>query len=457
MRLCRVIPFFLIIYAVFSPLVFDPQALSASDVYLKLAAQGSRVDIGVAGFAVVFSSGPERKKMDGSSILDFQNARQINSIIRDDLVFTRMFNIVEGGPLFTGRKEELDYWSRLNTDIIFCGEYRAGAGVKGTDIEIVARLLDVESGGAEIWSSVFKYESGGNIRRIAHRISDEVILRLTGERGIASTKIVFSNDSTGNKEIYTIDYDGKGLVRLTNERSIAILPRFSPDGKEIIYTTYRFGNPDLYAIDTRTLARRAVSTVQGLNTAAVFSPDSENILLTQSRGGSPNLYLISRRDGTLIKRLTNFRAGIDTSPSFSPTGDQIAFISNRAGYPQVYIMNSDGGNIRRISAPGNCDSPAWSPRGDRIAFSQFTALDGKYDIYVYEIARGKISRLTFQDDGNNENPTWSPDGRYIAFISTRNGKRELFRMFGDGSSPARIADIPGRCFTPHWSPRLAED
>jgi len=436
---------------------FYVDKVSSSDVYLKLSSQGERLDIGISGLSVVISTSYALSKNDGSSILYYQEARQLVSVIKDDLAFTRFFNMVEGGPLFTGRKEELDYWDGLGADMILSGEYRVVFSRKdksSSEVEIAPRLVDVTSG-AEIWSSVFKIDKNDNPRRVAHRISDEIVLRLTGERGIASTRIVFSNDATGNKELYVIDYDGKNLVRLTSERSIAILPKFSPDGEEIIYTTYKFGNPDLYAINTRTLEKRAVSTVQGLNTAAVFSPDSKNILLTQSRGGSPNLFLISRR-GDFIKRLTNFWSGIDTSPSYSPTGREIVFISNRAGYPQLYIMDSEGGNIRRISTPGNCDSPAWSPRGDRIVFSQFIPSEKKHDIYVYEISSRKVSRLTFQGDGNNESPTWSPDGRYIAFISTRNGKRELFRMYADGSSPARIADIPGRCYTPNWSPRLSD-
>lgn len=427
---CRHIFFALTFFAAAVPSV----SAAPRDIYLKLTAHGQRLDLGVSEFVVGR----------GGSVEDAKTARQARSVARDDLVFTRMFNIVEGGPSYTGKPDELKYWEKIGADILLCGEFR----VEATGHYIVARLMDVEGKG-EIWSKEFQFDKKESPRKMAHSIADEVVLRLSGERGIASTKIVFSNDAQGSKEIYVIDYDGYGLIRLTTDRSIALLPKFSPDGKEIIYTTYRMGNPDLYAINTENMERRAVSTTQGLNTAASFSPDSSQIVLTQSRGESPNLYLL-KRDGNFIRRLTRF-SGIDTSPSYSPTGNDIAFISNRAGYPQLYIMSAEGTNFRRVSTRGFCDSPAWSPRGDRIAFTMYA--DGKHNIFVYDVSGGKISQLT-SGEGNDENPSWSPDGRYIVFTSTRNGRKELFRMFADGASQSRVADIPGKCHTPHWSPRL---
>ncbi len=410
-------------------------SLYARDVYLQLIAHGQRLDIGISEFTTkkaVF----EESKLAGES----------RRIIRNDLIFTKMFDIIEGGPAYTGRSEELRYWGRLNADILLS----AAVSLNDTILSVDAKLIDVESE-KEIWSKIFSEDISHkpNIRKLAHKISDEIILRLTGEKGIASSKITFINDYSGAKEVYTIDYDGYNLQRISYDNSISLLPKYSPDGKEIIYTTYRYGNPDLYSIDTASLKKRPVSTRQGLNTAASFAPNSETIALTMSRGRYPNIYLIDR-EGEIQRQLTT-HPGIDTSPSFSPSGNEIVFISNRAGYPQLYIMNVNGSNVRRVSTRGHCDSPSWSPKGDRIAFTMMD--DFKHNIFVYDLRSGRVSQLTY-NAGNNENPSWSPDGRFISFISTRHGKKELFRMFIDGSGQSRIADIPGRSFTPNWSPRL---
>jgi len=151
----------------------------------------------------------------------------------------------------------------------------------------------------------------------------------------------------------------------------------------------------------------------------------------------------------MLRRLS--RDGtIETSPSFAPNGQEIVFISDRAGYPQLYLMNIAGGNIRRITTNGFCDSPAWSPRGDKIVFTMRKGRE-HYDLYVYDLPSASISRLT-QDERNNENPSWSPDGRFIVFTSSRYGKNELYTMAVDGSGIKKLGEIPGSSYTPSWSP-----
>ena len=65
-------------------------------------------------------------------------------------------------------------------------------------------------------------------RALAHELSDEIVLIFYGERGIAHSKVVFSNNRDRHKEIYVIDYDGYNLKKLTNHKSISIFPRWSP-------------------------------------------------------------------------------------------------------------------------------------------------------------------------------------------------------------------------------------
>jgi TolB protein len=191
-----------------------------------------------------------------------------------------------------------------------------------------------------------------------------------------------------------------------------------------------------------------VSQLQGLNTAGSFSPDGTKIALTVSRSHYPNLYLINRT-GKILRKLTAIDC-IDTSPCFGPNGQEIVFISDRPGYPQLFIVNLEGGNVRRLTTDGYCDSPAWSPRGDKIAFTMRQGRDN-YDLYLYDLATSRITRLT-QGDRNNENPSWSPDGRFIVFSSTRSGKSELYITAVDGSGVRKLGDIPGSSYTPSWSP-----
>jgi len=412
-------------------LLFFAARAFAADVYLGLSARGQRAEFGFAGFL------PETETLKESKM-----CRELGEVLLADMLFSRYFNISEGGPLFTGKPEEIQEWTNRGSDIIVCGKLK----LVNDDVSVTGRLFDIGSRQV-IWEKVYN-GSVQDYRKLAHDINDEIIKHYTGEKGIAHTRIVFSNNASRSKELYTIDYDGFNLKKITSYNSLNLLPAWSPDGREILFTTYRYGNPDLYAVTPEGANLRPVSTVQGLNIAGSYSPDGTKIALTISRGEQPNLYLTDR-SGKIIKRLSK-GSTIETSPSFAPNGREIVFISDRAGYPQMYIMSTEGGNIRRISTNGFCDSPAWSPRGDKIVFTMRLGRE-HYDLYVYDLPSASVSRLT-RDERNNENPSWSPDGRFIVFSSNRDGRNELYSIAVDGSGLRKIGEIPGSSYTPSWSP-----
>jgi len=402
------------------------------DVYLKLTAHGQRIKIGLANF----TSFP-------ADIQNIELARKIQNVTKKDLLFTRYFDIIDLNYVLAEKNPDLKIWQNQNIDVILVGKLK----IKEKNCMLTAKLYEVESG--EI---IFEKDFKGtieNYREIAHEINDEIVLRFTGQRGIAHSKIVFVNDSTGSKEIYVVDYDGFNIKKLTNYNSISIFPKWSPDGSRILFTSFVYGNPDLFVMNADGSGKRAVSTLQGLNTTPAWSPDGNSVILTISKGGSPNLYEIDL-NGKYLKRLT-FGNSIDTSPYFSPNGKNFVFVSDRPGYPQLYIMDVDGTNIKRIYTDGYSDSPCWSPQGDKIVFTMRQPGFSMFDIYLYEISGGKISQLTF-DSGSNESPSFSPDGRFIVFCSTRNKKKEIFVMFVDGSLQYRLFEMKGHSFMPHWSP-----
>ena len=399
------------------------------DIYIQAVKSGKRINLGISKFST-------KQTQIMNAVL------QIQQVVRDDLLFTRLFNVVEPGWQYLPDKFISEKWQKYGIDVVVCGE----VDFEGDKYVLIGKMYDVSST-QKIYEERFVSK---DLRFVAHLFSDNIVRVFTGEYGIATTQIVFVNDMTGFKEIYKIDYDGYNLVQLTDDKSINIYPRVSPNGKKIVYTTYKYGNPDLYIMNIDGTGKQALSISQGLNVTANWSYDGEKLIITMTKAKhSPNLYILDLNTKS-FKRLT-FGNNIDISGFFSPNNREIVFVSNRSGLPQMYIASIDGSNIRRLPTDGYSSSPMWSPKGDKIVFSM-QEKNELFDIYLYDIAKNEYYRLT-QGNGSNENPYFSPDGRFIVFVSNRNGKYELFTMFIDGSNQRRIRELKGNCFYPCWTER----
>jgi TolB protein len=330
--------------------------------------------------------------------------------------------------------------------------------VRGNDLIVEAWLFDVRNATAPAaLAKRYRGEpSEADARRFAHQFADDIVSLLSGGLpGIASTQIVFVSTRTGTKEIWVMDADGANQRPLTALKSIALTPRWSPDGARIAFTCYaRSGGVMsaqicMHSLDTGKPV--AFARYRGTNSAPAWSPDGARLMFMSSMHGDPELFMIGANGGNL-KRIT-YAAGADTSPAWNPkTGQQIAFVSDRGGIPQLYLMNADGSNVERLALPdmGYVIDPAWSPNGQLLAFS-WRRPSGNYDLYVMDVATRQLVELT-RDAGRNERPSWAPDGRHIVFESTRSGTRQIWTMLADGSQ-ARQLTTEGHNESPNWSPR----
>jgi TolB protein len=360
-------------------------------------------------------------------------AKQLRDIIRGDLMLSRRFDVKDetvGQPPVAGA-----IW-RLR-----------GQGGQAADKVTAQIRLENGSGGEAVFERFYRQDAHW-VRALAHRISDDVVKAATGRDGIAGSRIAFINNRSNHKEVYLMDYDGENVKRLTDDRSIDLLPRFSPDGRRIAYTSYKDGNPDLFLVDLETAKSSTLSNEQGLNVAGGFSPDGTKLLMTLSLGKSPNLFLKDLATGAVTRLTSHF--GADSTPTFSPDARQAAFVSDRSGNPQIFVLDLANKQTRRLTDFNWCDSPAWSPTGEWIAFSGRANKRDKMDIFLVDVTGNQIRQLT-HGEGSNEDPTWSPDGRLLAFSSTRGGRSQIYVMDSDGSAPRVAADVPGASSMPHWS------
>jgi TolB protein len=364
-------------------------------------------------------------------------AKDVRDVVRQDLMLSRRFEVADEDNASEPVKGAT--W-RLNAKLS-----------KAADkVSAVVKLANA-AGGETVFERTYRMDAAWT-RALAHRIADDIVKAATGRDGIARTRIAFANNRTGHKEIWVMDYDGDAVKRLTDNKSISLLPRFSPDGRTLAYTSYKDGNPDLWFLDLETGRSRIFSSEQGLNIAGGFSPDGSKILMTLSKGKSPNLFLKEVAGGASgpAERLTS-HFGADSTPTFSPDARQVAFVSDRSGNPQIHVLDIPTKKITLLTHLNWCDAPAWSPTGEWIAFAGRAHNKDKMDIFLVDITGGQLRQLT-HGEGSNEDPAWSPDGRFLTFSSTRNKRSQIWVMDSDGSAPRLMADVPGASVTPHWSP-----
>ena len=339
-------------------------------------------------------------------------------------------------------------WMSLEVAYLVKGTY----SVVGDEIQAEVRTYDTISQNYVFGRSYQKYKVG-EARQLAHRISNDLIERLTGFPGVANTEILFvrQNDPYGkSKQICRVDADGFGARPITPEGELTATPCWGSMGTEVYYTTYRDYNPDLAGYMLQRKHSWWISRKTGLNISPAWSEKAQLIALTLTKDGNSEIYSITR-EGKESTRLT-INPAIDSSPSWSPDGSQIAFTSDRSGSPQIYVMDVKSKSAKRLSYEGGnySDGAAWAPAGptDRIAYA--SRVGGSFQIFVVN-SDGTGGRQVTQGGGNNEDPTWAPNGRMLAFTSDRSGKKHIYVVNPDGGEPIKMTD-GNAAHSPCWSP-----
>jgi len=387
-------------------------------------------------------------------------APQVEAIIGRDLRNSDRFVVMDSVPgSLLGEGIDYGLWDRLGAVWLVSGQVEGS----GESYVLLLELHNVVYGQVE-QRGRFPMPDPANqdFRMAVHRASDQIVQWVTGEPGMAASRIAFTMlDRDGNKDLYLIDSDGENLRRLTNNHALTLSPAWSPSATRITYSSDKGGeNWKLYELDLVTGRERAFDPGRdGGYLTPSYHPDGRTLIFSISGGTRSGIFTWDTERDCCLANISGGRYD-DLSPSYSPDGRSIAFNTNRFGSPnpQIMVMGSDGGGAELLSPyeygrGGYYSAPDWSPVGGLVAFHG-AIRRGTYHILVADMKdRGhKLRQLTWE--GNNEDPSWAPDGRHLVFVGERRWGRGLFVV--DVATGQLRTVVTGReAGLPAWSPPIA--
>jgi TolB protein len=370
----------------------------------------------------------------------------VSTVVGADLARTGLFRLVNAvgvSPVPT-EPSEVNFvdWQARSAEALVIGKVQPQADGR---LEVRFRLFDVQK---QSQLASFSYVvAPAQLRATAHRIADVIYERLTGDKGVFSTKITYVVKRGNRYELQVADADGANAQAVLASQEPIISPAWSPDGSRIAYVSFDQKKPIVVVQNLAQGATRVVANYWGNNSAPAWSPDGSQLAVTLTRDGISQIYVIPASGGE-PRRMTTTPA-IDTEASFSPDGKWIAFTSDRGGSPQIYRMPAAGGAAQRLTFEGTYNvRPRFSPDGRSIAFVQRES--GRFRIAVLEIDTGQVTVLT--DGVLDDSPTYAPNGKMILYEAQANGRGQLAAVSSDGRVRQRLVSSAGDVRDPAWGP-----
>jgi len=284
-----------------------------------------------------------------------------------------------------------------------------------------------------------------------HAVSDQIEAWVSGQKGIAASRIAFTRDD----RVWVVDSDGAS-ARAVTPRGMS--PGWHPSGRFLVYHVLDEDRHRLVVTDVVTGAQRSLTNEKGsLDNSPAVSPDGKSVVFSRSveaTASAQDLFVMPF-DGGRPVRISVARGSINGTPSWSADGRRVAFQSDRSGRSEIYIADADGTNVTLLTADAFGErnlrtNPTWSPDGRLLAYSSM--IGGTMQILTINLRDRTVRQLT--SEGNNKAPSFAPDGRHIVFSSTRGGTEQLWIVDVESGRPRQLVRGGSVSRLPEWSPRL---
>ncbi|HVE52755.1 MAG TPA: Tol-Pal system beta propeller repeat protein TolB [Ramlibacter sp.] len=371
--------------------------------------------------------------------------QKLAAIVQADLERSGQFRAIDAAGasgLDETSRPDLAPWRQRSADSLAVG---SASRLADGRYDVRFRLWDVVRG-QSLAADGFVVVAA-DLRLAAHRIADAIYEKLTGEKGVFSTRIAYVTKNGPRYNLWVADSDGENSQSALASNEPIISPSWSASGRQLAYVSFESRKPVVYVHEITSGTRRLIANFRGSNSAPAWSPDGRTLAVTLTRDGGSQLYTIASTGGE-ARRLTQ-SSGIDTEPLYSADGRTIFFVSDRGGAPQIYRMPASGGDAQRVTFTGTYNiSPTLSPDGKWLAY--ISRISGAFKLQVMDLAGGTVQSVT--DTTADESPSFAPNGRLIVYATRQGGREALMTTTLDGKIKARLAGQGGDIREPDWGP-----
>jgi TolB protein len=380
------------------------------------------------------------------AIADFSGGPQgqaIADVIRADLTRSGQFQLINATGANLSADSNVSYgdWRSRGADYLAYGTVTQAGGTYNVSYRLGDAVRQNQMDGVAFNGS------DKELRRISHQIADRIYEKITGVRGVFSTRIAYVLHMGNTYELQIADADGQNPQVMLRSKHPIISPAWAPDGKRLAYVSFETGKPVVYLQTLATGTRLPVANFKGNNSAPAWSPNGQQLAIALSRDGISQIYTINA-DGSGLRRVTRSPL-IDTEPAYTPDGGSLVFTSDRGGTPQIYKVSVGGGEAQRLTFNGSYNtSPRVSPDGKQLVY--VSRQDGSYRIALQSLASGSPTLLTAGPD--DESPSFAPNGMQILYSSIQGGRSVLAVVSVDGRVRQTLSALNGKVQEPTWGP-----